>query len=124
MNATRFLDKRTWDDRLYDIDCSDLLDPEETIVSGEIKADPQFQVNGEFTTGLVFGDIVVNPAPICYPKLGRTADIGKAVQFFISGGIIPDGAQSLCCTLRLRMATTKSPQLEATVSLRLIDQAP
>ena len=117
------LDKRTWDDRLYDIDCSDLLDPDETIVSGVVKADPQNQVNGEFTTGLVFGDVVVNPAPIIYPKLGRCADIGKAVQFLISGGIIPVGATSLCATVRLRMVTTKSPQLEATVSLRLTDEA-
>lgn len=116
--AQRFLDKRTWDDRLYDIDCADLLDNDEVILSATIKADDAL------TNGLTFGAVMVNPAPIIYPLLNRTAQIGKACQVYIIGGVIPEGAPDQLCTLRLRMVTSINPQLEATVLLRLIDSAP
>lgn len=125
--ALKFLDKRTWDDRIYDLDCTDLLDVGEVIVDGigqeiTIKADPQEPVNGEFNTGLSFGGATINPAPIYYPKLGRFADIGKAMQFVIAGGVIPAGAFELYCIVRARFSTNMSRQLEATVLLRLIDR--
>lgn len=122
----KFLDKRTWDDRLFDVDCTDLLDVDERIVQNDgqpisIKADPQQPVNGEFNTGLSFGGASINPAPIYYPKLDRWAPIGKALQFVIAGGCIPQGATELFCIVRVRFSTTASRQLEATQLLRLID---
>lgn len=113
----RYLDKRIYDDRLYDIVCSDLLDDDEVILSAAILSDDQ-TVNK-----LTFGEPLVNPAPMIFPKLGKTAGIGKAVQVRIGGGEIPEGAGDLFCTLRLRMATNVNPQLEATVLLRLTNRA-
>lgn len=113
----RYLDKRVYDDRLYDIVCSDLLDDDEVIVSATIKTDNAVE------NKLTFGDPLVNPAPMIFPKLGRTAGIGKAVQVRIGGGAIPDGAGDLYCTLRLLMLTNNNPQLEATVLLRLTNAA-
>ena len=113
----RTLDKRTSDNRLFDIVCSDLLDDDEVIISATIKADAQVD------NGLMFGDPMVNPAPMSFPKLGKSAGIGKAVQVRIGGGVIPDGAGDLFCTLRLLMVTTVNSALEATVLLRLTNAA-
>lgn len=125
MQALRYLDKRTFDDRLFDIVCSDLLDYDETIVSAVIfdGPTPVPALGSIALSGLVYGTPVPNPAPIIYPKLGVTAQIAKAIQVRISGGVIPDGATELLITIRLQMETTVNPMLEATVILRLTDCA-
>lgn len=114
------LEKRIADDRLFDIDCGDLLDVDETITTvGSITADG--------TTGLTFGTGVVNSAPVTYTDqetgLTRTVAIGKVVQVRISGGTIPADRQGLECTVRVPLTTTKSALVEATVLLKITNKA-
>lgn len=118
---TRYLDKRTFDNRLFDVDCTDLLDDDEAIVSATVKYDGQTPYDG--TPPLTFGEPMVNPAPMNYPLIGRVAAIGKALQVRIGGGFLPMGEPSRMYTLRFLLATTINPQLEATVQLRLTDSA-
>lgn len=116
---TKYLDKRTFDDRLFDVDCTDLLDDDEVIVSATVKYDGQTPFDG--TPPLILGGPLVNPAPMNYPAIGRCVDIGKALQVRIGGGFLPEGEPSRMYTLRFLLATTINPQLEATVQLRLVD---
>lgn len=106
------LDKRSFDTRTYDFDCSLLLDPTETISAVTSVACDQ--------GGLVFGVPVISSVPITYPD-GHVAQAGKVVQVQISGGKIPAGAAFLMCAVRVGMVTSVNPQLEATVELRLVD---
>jgi hypothetical protein len=120
--AAIYLDKRTADDRLFDVDCQDLLDVDEIIMSatGSVDGAPPPNSGQQVIT---LGDCIVNPAPITYPKLGKTAPIGQALQVRISGGVIPDGATSLSVTLRFLLLTNINPDgIEATVILRLINK--
>ena len=106
------LDKRTVDDRQYDIDCSKFLAPDETIVSIiRVTADQG---------ALVFGTPAANNVPASYPD-GSTAAIGKAVQVRISVGVISSGQPFLVCTVRAVVLTNLGNTLEATVLLRLVD---
>ena len=106
------LDKRTVDDRQYDIDCSKLLAPAETIASIiRVTADQG---------SLVFGTPTVNTVPVNYPD-GSIAAIGKAVQVNISVGVITNGQPFLVCTVRAVVFTNWGETLEATVLLRLVD---
>jgi len=115
------LEKRTYDARLYDIDCSKLLSLGEVVATVVSVAADQ----GE----LVFGAPLVNPVPISYQN-NVTAAIGKVIQVEISAGTIPPGSDSegrgvpnLDCTVRARFTTNYSPnQIEATVCLVLCDQ--
>lgn len=109
----QYRDKRTWDNRIFDFDCSDLLGGAEVITSVT-------SITADFG-GISFGTPTINPAPISYPLYGRTPGIGKVVQAAISGGVIPAGADFLMIPIRLRLVTNLNPQLEATVWLRLID---
>lgn len=120
-------EKRTYDERLFDVDCSDLLDPEEIVLScstplceGEPAVDPDAPV---VQVPISFGSVVVNAAPIYYPLLKRWAAPGKALQVRISDGVVAAGSGSTLCTLRFPMQTNLNPQLEATVLLRITDQA-
>lgn len=107
------LEKRTWDRRTFAIDCTDLLDVAETLVSViSVVADQG---------ALVFGAAVVNTAPVNFPD-GHVAAIGKALQLRIDDGVIPPGQTRLNCTVRARLSTTLDPRLEATVLLRLNDE--
>lgn len=115
-----FFEKRTYDARLYDLDCSALLAAAETITQVvSVSADQG---------ALAFSTPVVNTAPAPYP--GGTVAAGKVIQVEISDGVIPDGADSmgcglpnLMCTVRARFKTSMSPnQIEATVLLLLRDQ--
>lgn len=115
------LEKRTFDARLYDINCSSLLSPGETITTlSPITADQG---------GLVIGTGTVNTVALSYPN-NVTAAIGKVIQVEISAGVIPEGSDSqgrgvpnLACTVRARFQTSMAPnQIEATVCLLLCDQ--
>ena len=104
------LEKRTADNRLFDVDCTLLLDTPETITAiTAITAD-----HG----GLTFSGQAVNSATLTYPN-GRQALPGKVVQVYISGGTIPVGSTFLLCTVRVLMVTTVNPAIEATVLLKL-----
>ncbi|HNB43882.1 MAG TPA: hypothetical protein PLL72_06770 [Burkholderiaceae bacterium] len=115
------LEKRTADNRLFDIDCSKLLDADETITAvGTITADG--------STGLSFGTGVVNTQTVSYTDdetgLTRAVGIGKVVQVRISQGNIPAGRSGLDCTVRVPLTTSKNTAVEATVLLRLTNKAP
>lgn len=118
---TKYLDKRTFDDRLFDVDCTDLLDDDEIILSATVVYDGQTPFTGD--PPLTLGAPMVNPAPMFYPLIARCAQIGKALQVRIGGGFLPSGEPSRLYTLRFLLTTTINPQLEATVLLRLVDTA-
>lgn len=114
-------DKRTADKRWFDIDCTRLLDPLETILSvAGIAAD-----QGEMT----FGVPRVNATAIAY-RDGHIAAIGKVLQVEIDGGVIPAGRPWLYCYVRPLLVTTLdgttpyNPTLDATFVIRLIDNPP
>lgn len=111
------LDKRTYDERLIDVDFSDLLDPDETLVSCSAPVDAD-------SAGLAFGTPVINQGPVAYPQLGRSAGPGKVVQAMVSGGELLAGEPSRTCTVRFRAQTSLGQKLEATVAIRLIDSPP
>ena len=109
----QILEKRTYDTRIFDINCTDLLDTSETVTSvSTVLADQGV---------LTFGTASVNTGAVTYPD-GEVAAIGKVVQFEISGGRIPTGRASLMCTVRARFATSAGNDLEATVLLKLTDR--
>ena len=118
---TKYLDKRTADDRLFDVDCTDLLDDDEVILSATVKYDGQTPNDG--TPPLTFGDPMVNPAPMHYALIGRWAGIGKALQCRIGGGFLQSGQPERQYVLRFLLVTSINPALEATVVLRLTDRA-
>jgi hypothetical protein len=109
----QILEKRTYDARIFDINCTDLLDTAETISSVDAIIGDQ--------GGLSFGAASINSTAITYPD-GEVAAIGKAIQFEISGGRIPAGVSSLMCTVRARFLTSIGNDLEATVLLKLTDK--
>ena len=106
----QILEKRTADARLFSIDCSLLLDPAETITSVTSITSDQ--------GGLTFGTVAINSAVLNYPN-GRQAQVGKVMQFTISGGTIPAGQISLMCIVRALMQTSINPAIEATAILKL-----
>lgn len=108
------LEKRTYDERTYDVDCVDLLGESEVWTSiASITSDHPH---------LVFGTPVINAAPITYPDPnGHTSAAGKVVQFSISGGVLGVRDSYIDCVVRVRGVTNQSPALEATVTLRLKD---
>ena len=105
------LEKRTYDNRVFDILCAALLDSGETVVSATVTAD-----QGAMT----FGSATVNSGALTYSD-GTIAAAGTVVQVRVSGGTIPLTQGELLCTLRARAATSSGGQLEATVQLRLTD---
>jgi len=109
------LEKRTFDRATFDIDCSSLLDADEVITSvTAVTAD-----QGGFT----FGTPSVNTDEVEYEEENRTVAAGKVIQVRIEDGTLPEGKTELMCTIRARFVTSLNPRLEATVLLRLTDQA-
>ncbi|WP_431276262.1 hypothetical protein ACQ858_08415 [Variovorax ureilyticus] len=114
-------EKRTSEDLFYTIDCTPLLDPNETIlqVIGNITAD---QGN------LTFGTPSINVAQIV-TKDRRIIAARKAIQVEISGGALA-GRSVLHCYVRPVISTTLdgvtvyNPKREPTVLLRLINNPP
>lgn len=105
------LEKRTYDNRVFDILCSALLDSGETVSSAIVSADQG---------AMAFGSATVNGSVLTYPD-GTAAAIGTVVRVRISGGTIPIMRGELLCTVRARATTSNSNQIEATVQLRLTD---
>lgn len=115
----QILEKRSSESVRFDIDCSTLLAPTETITSVT-------SVTGSPTTStpLAFGTPSINIAAQTYVDSygsSRTAAIGKVVQVQISGGLIATGAQIQDYIVRALLVTSINPALEATVKLRLND---
>ena len=77
--AGTIMEKRTWDSRPYDIICTQVLVPGQTIQTvNQVLADPS-------SAGLVLGSPVVNTQTNTYPD-GTVAPPNTVVQFNISGG--------------------------------------
>ena len=111
MNVQQILEKRTFDDRLYTIDCSALLAVGQTITSiGGITDD---------SAELTFTNAVINLAPITLAS-GRIIPIRQGIQIEVSGGAL-GGALSQLLTIRASFATNTDPAVEATVQLFLCD---
>jgi translation initiation factor 6 (eIF-6) len=112
MMGQAILEKRTYDQRIFDINCAALLDTSETISSvTSVTAD---------AGALTFGTPIVNTVAVTYSD-GTTAAIGKVIQVRISAGTIPTGQPNVVCTVRAKFVTNINPAMEATVLLRLND---
>jgi hypothetical protein len=109
------LEKRTSEDVWYDIDCTDALNEDETIVSvASVEADEE---------GLTFGAPAVNAEDIEYSD-GRVGAEGKVIQVKIAGGIIPAGKRAKQYTIRAVFSTSAGDNTrEATVLLNVTDDA-
>lgn len=104
------LEKRTWEERLYDWDCSGLLAPDVTLASvSAMVADP---ADGQ--TPIVFGTAVINAAPVAYAY--ATVPAGKVVQCRVSGGI------ERSYILRARCLDSNGERVEGTVRLNVRDR--
>lgn len=117
-----YLDKRPYDNRLYDVVCSQLLDPDDVIIgTPTVVIENDYVINpvGPVMSGLTLGTCIVNAAPIRYPLLNLTVPIGQTIQVPISGGILLPGYSEYMFTLAFRFATLLNPAIEATVQLRL-----
>jgi hypothetical protein len=104
------LEKRTSESIWYDIDCTLILDPGETITSiTTIEADQP---------GLNFAGQAINPDPVVFPD-GSTALAGKVISVQISGGIIPAPQVNQLYTIRAIFNTSENNIREATVLLNV-----
>lgn len=127
-------DKRSYDNRLFDVDCSDLLALEEVItacgtptsvIPATIMVDIGEGVMADANaSGFTFGTPVINAGPLLYPLYNHRAEAGKVVQVMIGGGVVPNVVSELLCTIRFPLTTNLGNAIEATVALRLIDSAP
>lgn len=114
LQLKQFLDIRSNDDRFYDLDCSQLLDADERIVTCAVPT-----VEPAPDTPFVFGAIRINQAPIFYPLLNKWVPIGQSMQLRIKGIPLGEGDSEQTYVLRFVMATTQNPAIEATVRLRV-----
>lgn len=113
------LEKRSSETVRFDIDCSRLLSPGETITS--VTSSIASPVT---TPAITFGTPVINPSPSSYTDQygsARTAPAGTVVQVQISGGAIASGRQVQDYVLRFLLVTSVNPAIEATVRLKLND---
>lgn len=110
MTNTYILQKRTTEDIWYNIDCTNLLEPYETIdtITG-ITADQ---------TGLTFSGATVNTEAITFPD-GYTALPGKVIAVYISDGIVLTGETNQIYTIRPVFTTNAGNTREATVLLNV-----
>lgn len=112
MTNTYILQKRTTEDIWYNIDCTNLLEPYETITSiTGITADQ---------TGLTFSGAAVNDAPVTFPD-GYTAAIGKVISVYISAGVVLAGDTYQIYTIRPVFVTNAGNTRESTVLLNVTD---
>ena len=104
------LEKRTSEAIFYDLDCTNILDPLETIQTiNTIESDQD---------GLVFAGQAINPDPVTFPD-GSVAAIGKVISVQISEGIIPTPQVNQLYTIRAIFNTSENNTREATVLLNV-----
>lgn len=110
MSNTYILGKRTTETIWYNIDCTNMLDPAEIILSiNGITADQ---------SGLVFLYPAINPVPIIFPD-GIMAQAGKVISVQISQGTIPTGLLNQTYTIRPIFTTSENNIRESTVLLNV-----
>ena len=112
MTNTYILQKRTSENIWFDIDCTNLLDANEIILSVTSITSDQ--------TGLVFTAPAINSTPVSFSD-GTTAAIGKVISVYISSGIVPTGATNQIYTIRPVFTTSEDNIREATVLLNVTD---
>lgn len=106
------LEKRTAESITYDLDCTNILDDNEIILSVvSITSDQE---------GLTFGGAAINPEPVTF-KDGYTAATGKVISVMIGGGIIPNPQVNQLYTIRALFTTNSANTREATVLLNVIN---
>ena len=104
------LEKRTTENIYYDIDCTNLLDTNETITSITSITSDQ--------TGLTFAQYAINGESVIFSD-GRQAEVGKVISVFISNGTIPTGAVNQIYTIRPKFVTSEGNTRESTVLLNV-----
>lgn len=110
MNNYYVLEKRTSESIFYDIDCTLLLDPLETILTiTSIQADQ---------VGLTFAGQAINPAAETLPD-GTIVAPRKMISVQIGGGIIPTPQINQLYTIRALFNTSENNTREATVLLNV-----
>ena len=116
---SQVLYKRTYDSRIYDIVCTNLLSAGEAITAVTSVSDDQ--------TSLTYGSPVVNTTAISFPT-GLVAAIGSVIQVQISGGAIKAGSDSMslgipnmACIVRAKFTTSLSNHIDATLIIVLQD---
>lgn len=108
------LEKRTYDNRAYNVICTNLLAPNTTIASiNSVTADQG---------ALQFTSPALNPTALIFPD-GTQAPANTVIQFNVAGGVIPSGLTFLMCTIRARFTDSLGENIEATVLLNLTDTA-
>jgi hypothetical protein len=107
--SQKILEKTSTDNRVFDLDMSDLLDSAETISAiGSVTDDDM---------ALTFGTAAVNPSPVTYPD-GTTAATGKVVQVKIGGGSASHGKNYI---VRANVTTSHGNTIQAVAQLRVDD---
>jgi hypothetical protein len=104
------LEKRTWEERLFDFDLSGLLAPSVTLASvSAMVAEP-----ADGATPIAFGTPAINSQPVSYPY--ATVPAGKVVQCRVSGGV------ERSYILRARCMDSNGEHVEGTVRLNVRDR--
>lgn len=104
------LEKRSWEERLYDFDMSALLAPDVTLASvSAMVAEP-----ADGTTPITFGTPAISGQPITYTY--ATVPAGKVVQCRVSGGV------ERSYILRARCVDSNGEHVEGTVRLNVRDR--
>lgn len=104
------LEKRTAEAITYDLDCTNILDLDEVILTvNPITADQD---------GLTFTQGAVNSVPVTFPN-GFTAAVGKVISTQIGGGVIPAPQINQLYTIRAVFVTNSGNTREATVLLNV-----
>jgi len=104
------LEKRTSESIFYDLDCTQILDTAELILT--IVSITSDQV------GLVFAGQAVNSEPVVFSD-GTVAAAGKVISVQISEGIIPAPQVNQLYTIRALFTTNDINTREATVLLNV-----
>jgi hypothetical protein len=104
------LEKRTAESIFYDLDCTNILNTNEIILSvTSVTADQE---------GLTFSAAAINSVPVTFPDK-VVAAVGKVISTQIGGGIIPTPQVNQLYTIRAVFVTNDNNTREATVLLNV-----
>lgn len=114
------LEKRSFDNTKFDVDCSALLAAQGSLPSETVTLPITFVVEPATPSPLSFGTPVLNAAPVTYAD-GHIAAIGQVFQVPISGGAVLSGQASTTYTVRARFTSSGGNAIEATMLLVVRD---
>lgn len=110
--SSQTLEKRTADNRLFDVVCTRLLDDGELITS--------ILSSSSDKPGLVVSSTAINTETSTY-RDGTTAVAGKVVQVRLTGGVVPYGLRENVYTVHLLVQTNLNPTLDVTFLVSVTD---